>query len=151
MCLSVPQMAAAATRITTSPAAGLGRGQSRISVPWRPSAALVFTTACIMRNVGRALARRAGGRAKARPTFVRKVSQRLLRRMSPDEPSQTAERGVDGMVDRARRRLDDVRADGQAFSEAIDLPNERVGIAHPEVFVQAPLDDEQLFSLGRTG
>src|SRR5438046_4274564 len=124
MCLSVPQIAAAPTRISTSPAAGLGTGQSRISVPETPSAGFVFTTACMfMRNAERASARRAGGRAEARPTFGRKVSQRLLRRMAAEKAPQAAERRVDGVIDRRGRHLDDVRVGGERTREAVDLAN----------------------------
>src|SRR5437867_11684241 len=47
MCLSVPQIAAAATRIRTSSAPGFGTGQSRISVPDAPSTGADLTTACM--------------------------------------------------------------------------------------------------------
>src|SRR5205807_1857563 len=121
MSLSVPQIAAAPTRITTSPAAGLGTEQSRISVPVTPSAGAILTTACMfMRNVGRASARRWDGRAEARPTFGRKVSQRLLRGMPPDQPAHAAERGIDGVIERAGRRFDFVRTDGKVAREAAD-------------------------------
>src|SRR5687768_17073021 len=45
MCLSVPQMAAPATRIKTSPGPGFGTGQSRTSVPSGPSRGADLTTA----------------------------------------------------------------------------------------------------------
>src|SRR5437764_8587609 len=147
MCLSVPQMAAAPTRITTSPDAGLGTGQSRISVPETPSSGCALTTACMfMRNVGRAFARRAGGRAEARPTFAWKVSQRLMRRMPPKQPSETAERRVDGVVERAHRRFDLVRVDGEIAREAADLAHQRIGVAYPKIFVQTAVDDEELLA-----
>src|ERR1051326_1958973 len=47
MCLSVPQIAAAPTRISISSGAGFGRGHSRTSVPSGPSLADVLTTASI--------------------------------------------------------------------------------------------------------
>src|SRR5437763_1170288 len=52
MCLSVPQMAAAATRISTSSARGSGTGQSRISVPDTPSTGEDLTTACMASGGG---------------------------------------------------------------------------------------------------
>src|ERR1700738_5548142 len=51
MCLSVPQMAAAVTRISTSSGPGFGTGQSRICVPATPSTGADLTTACIKRSV----------------------------------------------------------------------------------------------------
>jgi hypothetical protein len=45
--LSVPQMAAAATRISIWSGAGVGRGQSRTSVPSGPSFGEDLTTASI--------------------------------------------------------------------------------------------------------
>src|ERR1700736_4446274 len=47
MCLSVPQMAAAATRISTSPSAGSGVGTSWMVVPSGPSSGADLTTAFI--------------------------------------------------------------------------------------------------------
>src|SRR5213083_2830088 len=52
MCLSVPQIAAAATRIRTSSAPSFGTGQSRISVPDAPSTGEDLTTACMASGGG---------------------------------------------------------------------------------------------------
>src|ERR1700737_2200521 len=52
MCLSVPQIAAAATRIKTSSGPGVGTGQSRISVPAAPSTGEDLTTACMASGGG---------------------------------------------------------------------------------------------------
>src|SRR5260370_18735309 len=52
MCLSVPQIAAAATRTRTSPGTGVGPGQSRISVPDAPSTGEDLTTACMSSGGG---------------------------------------------------------------------------------------------------
>src|SRR5581483_11851940 len=52
MCLSVPQIAAAATRISTSSGPGVGTGQSRTSVPDAPSTGAVLTTACMASGRG---------------------------------------------------------------------------------------------------
>src|SRR6266436_1790985 len=52
MCLSVPQIAAAATRIRTSSGPGVGTGQSRISVPAAPSTGEDLTTACMSSGGG---------------------------------------------------------------------------------------------------
>src|SRR5260370_16447073 len=52
MCLSVPQIAAAATRIKTSSDPGVGTGQSRISVPAAPSTGEDLTTACMSSGGG---------------------------------------------------------------------------------------------------
>src|ERR1700686_3691474 len=52
MCLSVPQIAAAATRIRTSSGPGVGTGQSRISVPAAPSTGEDLTTACMASGGG---------------------------------------------------------------------------------------------------
>src|SRR6266542_2823871 len=50
MCLSVPQIAAAATRIRISSGPGWGTGQSRISVPDAPSTGADLTTACMAKR-----------------------------------------------------------------------------------------------------
>src|SRR5438105_10940655 len=52
MCLSDPQTAVARTRIRTSAWPGWGTGTVLISVADGPGAALVLTTACILRGGG---------------------------------------------------------------------------------------------------
>ena len=48
-------------------------------------------------------------------------------------------------------RANGVRADGKVAGEAADLADQRVGVAQPEVLVQAALDDEELLALGGAG
>src|SRR3954447_19896034 len=118
MCLSVPQIAVAATRISTSSAPGSGFGQSRTSVPSGPSRGFDLTTAIIGRR---------------------------LYRDAPQVSPDVAEGRIDPMIDRGRRvEFELLRAQRKLRCELVDRPDEVVGIADEAVFVQSAVDDEEL-------
>src|SRR4051794_11177561 len=125
MCLSVPQIAAAATRMRISSGAGFGTGQSRTAVPSAPSRGADLTTAFIRRKRRRML------------------SQRLRRQ--PAAAEKTPERSKNGVDDYVRRtfRLERNRSRvvRQTGGEAIDRPDQRVAIAYVQILVQSSVHD----------
>src|SRR5687768_9325246 len=124
MCLSVPQIAAPATRINTSPGPGFGTGQSRTSVPSGPSRGADLTTANM----------RGGG------------CYHLSGALPAEQAAHHTEGRIDELFDR-RRLLDGngARAVRQIGDELRDRPDQRVGVAKVEVLVQAAFDGVNAF------
>src|SRR5437588_9648996 len=127
MCLSVPQIAVAATRINISSGAGLGIGQSRTSVPPAPSTGADLTTACMV---------------PVRKT-ARIVSQRLLSRTPPKLPPHVAERGIEEELDRARGLDRNLRVSWEIAGKTVHRPDDGVGVPDVEVLVQSALHHHQ--------
>src|SRR6266540_3610747 len=127
MCLSVPQMAAAATRIRISSGAGFGTGQSRISVPAVPSAGADLTTACIEKT-------------------ARMLSQRYRHDgFAAQRSANLAERRIEESLRLLRRLERNVsRVPRQIDGEAVDRPHHRVAVTSPEVLVETAVDDLDL-------
>src|ERR1044071_9581549 len=124
MCLSVPQIAAAATRIRISSGPGLGLGRSSTCVPDGPSSVVVLTTASIEASEAR---RSYHGVRELRP--------------APQLAADPTECAVDDLVAQRRRAGHVVAVAREVLRELMDGPDERVAVAVVEVFVLAALDD----------
>src|SRR2546428_6542630 len=122
MCLSVPQIAAAATRISTSSGPGFGTGQSRISVPDAPSTGVDLTTACMASGGG-----------------CYHVAERT---------SREAQGAVDDLFAQPRSLQHSMRIARQLARESIDRSDHPVAIAIPQVFVQSAFNAVDLLARG---
>src|SRR5712691_4808541 len=114
MCLSVPQIAAAATRISTSSGPGFGTGQSRISVPDAPSTGADLTTACMASGGG-----------------CYHVAKRT---------SHEAKGAVDDLLAQPRSLGHWMQIARQLCRESIDRGDHPVTITIPQVLVQSALN-----------
>src|SRR5438309_1388248 len=123
MCLSVPQTAVAATRMSTSSGPGTGTGQSRTTVPSCPAAGALLTTASMSRLLGSERVEKVAGEqvqgeaGKRHPRDVGEIRERRLQ-------DQSVERVV----------LDHLRRHGTAERVAVD---ERREVAGADLFVKA--------------
>src|SRR3954447_7921574 len=130
MCLSVPQMAAAATRIRMSSGPGVGSGQSRISVPAGPSSVLDLTTASMLfvECAGHAGALTAAAWPPHPTQSEPRRSYHRVRELRPvpQVPADPAERAVDDLVGERRRPGHVVLVARQILRELMDGPDQRV-------------------------
>src|SRR5712691_2593185 len=122
MCLSVPQTAAAATRISTSSGPGFGTGHSRTAVPSGPSTGADLTTASMASFECRIRARTVRLRARTN------VSQRLLREPATPVPSDEAKGLIEKELGGRGLVLHHVRRASQIGRETIDLPDQRLRV-----------------------
>src|SRR4051812_4800723 len=132
MCLSVPQIAVAPTRITKSSGPGAGFGQSRTSVPSGPSRGFALTTAIIAPESTANAQRCRWGTSRAR-----------RRCRSAQVTPHVTERRVDPLVDGTRRLFirEGYVVRRKFGCEAVDLPDQLLRIAHEAVLVHSTVDD----------
>src|SRR5258706_4117677 len=143
MCLSVPQTAAAATRISTSSGRGFGTGHSRMAVPSGPSTGADLTTAS-MASFGCCIRARTT-RLRARTT----VSQRLMYEPATPLPSDEAKGLVEKELGGRGLVLHHVRRAPQRGCKTIDFPDQRLCVRTcEEILVKATLHEDQFLRNG---